>query len=329
MTTSPVLFVIFNRPDTASCVMEAIRAAGPTRLYVAADGPRDGNGEDQRCEEARRIATEVSWQCEVKTLFRARNLGCRLGVSTAIDWFFEHEEEGIILEDDCVPSQSFFRYCGELLERFRHDERIMHISGSNFQQGRSVTPYSYYFSRYPHCAAWASWRRAWRLYDSDMSLWVNYRLSQALRSWGDGDPTFTSYWTEIFDQIARNEPDSWAYRWTFTCWAHHGLTCLPVRNLVTNIGFGPDATHTKNANGSGARLPREELEFPLRHPSLVVRNVEADSFTQTHHFGAQINSSPRRNSVIVTARKLVEGVPLAAMLLAKAKRWRKGIADAH
>ena len=146
----PVLFLIFNRPETTSVVMEAIRAARPPRLYVAADGPREDYGEEERCQEARQIATKVDWLCEVKTLFRDRNLGCRLGVSTAIDWFFEHEGEGIILEDDCVPSQSFFRYCAELLERYRHDERIMCISGNNFQQGTQLEPHSYYFSRYNH-----------------------------------------------------------------------------------------------------------------------------------------------------------------------------------
>jgi hypothetical protein len=321
--TPAILLLIFNRPDTTALVFEAIRQARPARLYVAADGPREALGEEQRCEHARRIATDVDWPCEVKSLFRDRNLGCRVGVSTAIDWFFEYEEEGIILEDDCVPSQSFFRYCAELLDRYRHDERIMCISGDNFQLGRSVTPYSYYFSRYNHCWGWASWRRAWRLYDLSVSSWADYRQLRALDSWGDGDPTFKSYWTEIFDRCARGEIDTWDYQWTFACWAQHGLTCLPVRNLVTNIGFGhAEATHTTVVSGSGGFVPGEELEFPLRHPSLVARHVEADHFAHIHHSGVKPNVGSRTNLAMAAARELVKRVPFAAPLLAQARKWR-------
>ena len=149
---APALFLVFNRPDTTARVFEALRAARPARLYVAADGPRPNReGEAARCDDVRRIATQVDWPCKVTTLFRDRNLGCRIGVSTAIDWFFEHEEEGIVLEDDCLPSTSFFPYCAELLARYRHDERVMCVSGDNFQLGREVTQYSYYFSRNIHC----------------------------------------------------------------------------------------------------------------------------------------------------------------------------------
>ena len=308
----------------ASLVMEAIRRARPPRLYVAADGPRELSGEKERCDQARRIANAVDWPCEVQTLFRVRNLGCRIAVSSALDWFFEQEEEGIILEDDCVPSRSFFPYCDRLLERFRYDERVMCISGNNFQQGRSVTRYSYYFSRYPHCWGWASWRRAWRLYDSSMNLWVHYRQSRALDLLSDGDPTFAGYWTEIFDRVERGEIDTWDYQWMFSCWAQDGLTCLPVRNLVTNVGLGhPDATHTKNANGSGSNPPQEELEFPLLHPPLITRDVEADRFTHVHHFGVQPNLGPGKNSVIAAARKFVKRLPFAAILLAQSRQWRR------
>jgi hypothetical protein len=330
VTVAPVLFVIFNRPDTTARVMEEIRKARASRLYVAADGPREAHGEEQLCEEARRIATEADWECEVRTFFQSRNLGCRLGPSTAIDWFFDHEEEGIILEDDCVPDQSFFYYCTELLDRYRHDERIMCISGNNFQRGREVTPYSYYFSRYFHTWGWASWRRAWRLYDSDMSSWSDLKQLGALDSWGDGDPTFTSYWTEIFDRCARREIDTWDYQWMFTCWAQHGLTCLPVKNLVENVGFGPNATHTRSVNGPGSNLPSEELEFPLRHPLLIARNVEADRFTHISVFDVKPESGSRRNSVVAAARELVEKVPFARMTLAQLSQWWTAKAtDAH
>jgi hypothetical protein len=305
--TPPLLFLIFNRPQMTEQVMTAIRGAQPERLYVAADGPRADSGEEALCEQARRIATNVDWPCEVKTLFRDRNLGCRLGVSMAIEWFFEQEEEGIILEDDCIPSQSFFRYCGELLDRYRHDERIMCISGANFQQGRYVSPFSYYFSRYNHCWGWATWRRAWRLHDVDMQQWDHYRRSGSLESWSDGDKTFTTYWTNIFDSVARGEIDTWDYQWAFTCWAQHGLTCLPDRNLVTNIGFGAGATHTADAKAAGSNLARREMEFPLRHPPLVMRNVEADHFSHVYHFGVRSSGS------------LLRIYPVAT--LARARQW--------
>jgi hypothetical protein len=320
MTSSAVLFLIFNRPDTTALAMEAIRHARPPRLYIAADGPRERPGEREQCDEARRTATAVDWPCEVNTFFREGNLGCRIAVSTAIDWFFEREEEGLILEDDCVPSQSFFPYCDALLQRYRYDERIMCLSGNNFQRGRNVTPYSYYFSRYTHIWGWASWRRAWRLYDSSMSSWADYRQLGALDSLSDGDPTFTSYWTKIFDLCARGEIDTWDYQWTLSCWGQQGLTCLPAKNLVTNVGFGPNATHTMSAKNPSACLPREDLEFPLRHPSLVVRHVDADRFTHINHFGVNANSGFRRILTVDTVRKLVKRVPVAAMLLAHARR---------
>jgi len=316
MITPPVLFVIFNRPDTTALVMEAIRAVRPERLYVAADGPRERNGDAARCEEARRIATEVDWPCELNTLFRNRNLGCGRAVSGALDWFFEHEEEGIILEDDCLPSHSFFRYCAELLERYRHDKRIMCISGNNFQT-KNVTPYSYYFSRYSHCWGWATWRRAWALYDFDIARRIDFRQLGHLEAWSDGDPSFGRYWVDISEQMVRGEIDTWDYQWLFSCWTQHGLTCLPVRNLVTNIGVGPDATHTTDVNGRAACLPLKELDFPLGHPPLVVRHVEADRFTHLHHFGVRQNYDCRKSATFATIRQLIKRVPLAAILLAK------------
>ena len=154
---TPVLFLVFNRPDTTAQVFEAIRQAKPPRLYVASDGAReDKEGELEKVKQVREIVSQVDWNCEVKTLFRDKNLGCKIAVSSAIDWFFEQEEMGIILEDDCLPHPTFFRFCQELLERYRDDERIGMISGNNFQFGRKCTDYSYYFSMYSHIWGWAS-----------------------------------------------------------------------------------------------------------------------------------------------------------------------------
>ena len=168
-----VLLVIFNRPETTQVVFEAIRKAKPPRLYVAADGPRTEVPSDaKKCKEAREIINQVDWDCEVKTLFREKGLGCGLGPSSAFTWFFEHEEDGIILEDDCLPSQSFFWFCEELLERYRHDNRVMHIGGNNFLNGwQKDRDYSYYFSNSGHIWGWATWRRAWKLFDFNISLY--------------------------------------------------------------------------------------------------------------------------------------------------------------
>ena len=169
MNISPILFLIFNRPETTKKVFSAIKEVQPPRLYIAADGPRSEQPDEaDHCELARTIATKVDWDCEVKTLFRDQNLGIRIAVSQAIDWFFEQEPEGIILEDDCLPDQSFFWFCKELLEKYRNDTRIMHIGGTNFQFGKNRTNYSYYFSRYAHIWGWASWRRAWEYYDEKL-----------------------------------------------------------------------------------------------------------------------------------------------------------------
>lgn len=274
-----VLFMVFNRPDTTKQVFEAIRQAKPPRLYVTADGPRaDMPGEVEKMEQVRRIATQVDWDCEVKTLFRDKNLGCRVAVSSAIDWFFENEEEGIILEDDCLPGQSFFWFCEELLERYRGDMRIMAVSGDNFQKGSARNEFSYYFSRYLHIWGWASWRRAWLYYEKDMQSWPYIRdhgyLQDILL-----DKATVKYWGKIFETAYRNKIDSWAYRWTFSCWIQSGLTVLPNVNLVSNIGFGEDGTHTKKATSKIAMIPALEITFPLKHPPTMIRDDVADRRT--------------------------------------------------
>jgi Domain of unknown function (DUF4214) len=286
MKASPILLVIFNRPDLTASVMETIRCAAPPRLYVAADGPRGVLGEIDRCQQARQIATSVDWHCEVHTLFRDGNLGLRLAVSSALDWFFTREEAGIILEDDCVPHQSFFPYCNELLDYYWHDTRVMAISGDNFQMGESSDSYSYYFSRYFHCWGWATWRRAWALYDRDMGLWPKFRDAGMLRSWCDNEPQFEAVFTSIFDSAATGGLDStWAFRYLFTCWAQNGLTCIPRVNLVTNFGFRSDGTHAIDPSNPLAGLTAREIEFPLHHPPIVCRAVEADRAVQRTCFG--------------------------------------------
>ena len=278
--------MVFNRPDVTAKCFEAIRAARPARLYVAADGARaDRQGEAERCEQVRTIATSVDWPCEVKTLFRSENLGCRRAVSGAIDWFFESEPEGIVLEDDCLASADWFRFAEEMLERYRDDERIMCVSASHFHGAAHAPECSYFFSRHNHCWGWASWRRAWALYDSDMAAWPSLRARNWLLGIGYGNRAFASYWLDIFDRVHAGTINSWAYRWTFSCWSQSGLTVLPGRNLVSNIGFDDNATHTTAGNPLEGATPLESLAFPLNHPSRVTPDLAADLWTDRNIFG--------------------------------------------
>ncbi|MBF9059792.1 hypothetical protein HKCCSP123_11425 [Rhodobacterales bacterium HKCCSP123] len=265
-SSAPVLFLIFSRPDTTARVFEAIRKARPARLYVAADGPRAGRPKEaERCEEARRVVSQVDWPCEVKTLFRERNLGCRRAVSGAISWFFEHEQEGIILEDDCLPDPSFFTFCTALLERYRDNPRVMCITGNNFQADMQAWPFSYYYSIFNHCWGWASWRRAWDLYDSELK---NFDLDRSLRELDQLSRVqgFGAHWKQILDRVKNGKIDSWAYIWTWSCFREGGLTCTPRTNLVSNIGFGPEATHTVGEGSPLANLPVAPLPSPFTSP---------------------------------------------------------------
>ncbi|WP_407897006.1 glycosyltransferase family 2 protein [Ferrigenium sp. UT5] len=292
ITEVPVLLLIFNRPDTVGKVIDALREIKPRHLYVAADGARATRPEERtKTEAARKMATAIDWPCEVSTLFREENLGCYRAVSGAIDWFFENVEEGIILEDDCVPDPSYFRFANELLERYRDDERVMTIGASHFHGAAHQPPYSYFFSRNSHCWGWASWRRAWKLYDREMSFWPELRETDWLLGVGNGSRAFQRYWTEIFDRVHAGKIDSWAYRWTFSCWAQNGLSILPSKNLVRNIGFEHDATHTA---GSGhLELALEQMVFPLVHPPCMVRDVEADAWSDRYLFSIDQRRSIR------------------------------------
>jgi tetratricopeptide (TPR) repeat protein len=275
---TPICLIIFKRPDTTEKVFEAIRQAKPPKLLVIADGPRTNRpGEAEKCAAARAIINRVDWDCEVLTNYSDTNLGCRHRVSSGLDWVFDLVEEAIILEDDCLPHPTFFQFCEELLERYRHDEQVMVIAGNNFQFGRNRTEYSYYFSRYSHCWGWATWRRAWQHYDNEMKLWPQARYGNLLAEILQNSQA-ASYWSINFQGVYEGF-NSWAYPWKFACWIHNGLTILPNINLVSNIGFDQEATHTTVIN-TFANMPTEAISFPLQHPPVVIRNTQADDFTE-------------------------------------------------
>jgi|LakMenEpi03Aug12_release.lakeMendotaPanAssembly.Ray.scaffolds.fasta_scaffold148280_3 hypothetical protein len=285
--TTPVALLIFNRPDTTARVFEAIRQAKPPKLLVVADGPRPDRADDiEKCKAARAVIEGVDWDCEVLTNYSDINLGCKNRVSSGLNWVFDTVEEAIILEDDCVSAPTFFRFCEELLEYYRHDQRIAVISGNNFQFGKKRTDYSYYFSRYNHCWGWATWRRAWQYYDGEMKHWPQVRDGDWLTAILE-ETQAVKYWTKIFQATYDNKNDSWAYRWTFSCWIQNGLTILPNQNLVSNIGFGEGATHTATKNSRLANISRQEMIFPLKHPPFILRDVSLDKFTHNSVFKAK------------------------------------------
>jgi len=276
--TTPVAFIIFNRPDTTAQVFAEIAKAKPPQLLVIADGPRsDRSGEAALCAAARSIIERVDWDCEVKTNFAARNMGCKLRVSSGLDWVFDNVEAAIILEDDCLPDPSFFRFCQEILEKFRDDNRISAISGNNFQFGNQRTNHSYYFSRFNHIWGWATWRRAWNNYDVSLAAWPQARDGGWLQDIL-GDSRHASYWGRLFQRVADGEIDTWDYQWVFASWISNALSILPNVNLVSNIGFGPAATHTTRGSPF-ANMETETMQFPLCHPDFVIRDAQADQTT--------------------------------------------------
>ncbi len=279
----PVAFIIFNRPETTARVFAEIARARPAKLIVIADGPRAGvPGEAELCARTREVVKTVDWECEVVTDFSDRNLGCRTRVSSGLDFVFANVEEAIILEDDCLPHHSFFPYCESLLERYRDNEEVMAISGDNFHAGRRYTPYSYFFSRFVHIWGWATWRRAWKHYDVQMSQWQTLRNTNWLRELFERDQD-VAYWREVFDKVADHQINTWDYQWLFSVWSQRGLSITPEVNLVSNIGFGGSATHTSDMNHDMADLAVSDIGA-LNHPLSVERNREADDFEMRHLF---------------------------------------------
>jgi len=243
-SNTAVLFLIFNRMDTTKRVFEAIRQAKPPRLYVACDGARKHNVNEANEVEAIRqyVLNHIDWNCEVKTLFRDENLGCKVAVNSAIDWFFEHEEQGIILEDDCLPSQSFFWFCEKLLNFYKNDLRVFLISGFNKQNTWNKYEASYFFSNLGGIWGWASWRDRWKYQDLKMPDLENFIKGR----------NFEKILGKKAGKKRRNEvllaksfnSQAWDYQWAYARIKNNGLACVPCSSLIKNIGFGPNATHT-------------------------------------------------------------------------------------
>jgi len=283
MINCPVLFLIFNRPETTRKVFNAIREAKPKQLYIAADGPRpEKPGEKETIEEVREIALAVDWDCEVQTLFRKENLGCGIGPAQAISWFFEHVEQGIILEDDCVPNQSFFYYCELLLQQYKNDPSVMHISGNNFSFQKNNSNQTYFFNYYFTAWGWATWRRAWVKYNFYVpELDEFYRLKKLENI--SLNKNHYKFWVETFEFVRDGKrKDVWDFQWILACWMNNAYAITPSVNLVTNIGFDQNATHTIG-DSRVSYVPTAEIGA-LIHPVKKVRNKKLDSLIFKNYF---------------------------------------------
>jgi hypothetical protein len=275
--STPILIIFWRRPEAISKVIASLRKIKPTQLFLACDGPRDGN-EEEMCKvlEARKQAESgIDWPCTVQTRYSAVNQGLKYGEFNAMDWFFSHVEEGIILEDDTLPDSSFFYFCREMLERYRHDTRVWQVTGNNFIEEASPEGVSYLFCSCPTTWGWASWRRCWRLYDIDMKSWPEIRSRGSMANAFDSKVQL-DYWSKIWNSVTEYDyPSTWDYQWIYACFSNSGLSIVPTVNLVTNIGFGPDGVNCLDENHQNANLPARSLDT-LVHPRLVLRDRSYD-----------------------------------------------------
>lgn len=273
----PILIIAFKRARTLEKVINSLRNIEPKIVFVACDGPSKNNPiELEKVKETRKlIKKSFQWECDVKFRFSDVNQGCKLGATNAVSWFFENVDEGIILEDDTVPHKDFFYFCEKLLEKYRYDERIWSITGTSFIKNISQSEYGYFFSRYPALWGWASWKRSWDKYDVNISFWPEIYRNKITKNLFDDDLE-KEYWESIWNDLYyKNKPDTWCYQWTLCSLINNGLNIYPEVNLIENIGFGEDATHTL--------LEKEPIPFgkglkKIKHPEFIVLNKIADDF---------------------------------------------------
>jgi hypothetical protein len=301
---TPVALIIFNRPTQTAQVLEAISKARPKVLLVIGDGPRQQiAGEADKVSGCRALLERIDWPCQVLTNFSDNNLGCRDRVSSGLNWVFSIVKEAIILEDDCVPSEDFFRFTSELLERYRADERVGSISGSSPNAISMSSSESYFYSNFPAIWGWATWARVWNKYDASIPNWPNMErlgiLTKVLST-----KRAIDFWKSALDDVYSGKIDTWDYQLALLHWTEGYFSIVPSKNLVSNIGFGPDATHTLDRTSVHANVKTEELGFPLKHPAAVTRNAVRDQEIELSKF-AQSGS-------LVLVTKLFNALPAAA-----------------
>ena len=304
----PILLVTWRRSDTTTKLIDRLRKLRPSRLFIASDGARSDREQEQIDVATTRqvIETIIDWPCTIQKRFSPINQGCKAGVSNAISWFFENVDEGIILEDDILPDESFFPYCEEMLQKYRHDQRIGSITACNFQPENSSGMESYYFSRYVHVWGWATWKRAWSHYDGTMQHWPELRDSGWLKQLKSSQ-RFSKFWGRKFNAVYSGQKDTWDYAWVYSSWKQGFLSCTPKSVLASNIGFGNYATHTMNQISPLGEI--KSITFPLIHPESVEIDSIADWWTQNIHYAKP--KSETRQSIY--------------LFIYKAMRWLKAI----
>jgi len=284
---TPILFIIFNRPDLTQKVFDEIKKVQPKQLFVASDGPR--NETDRlKVEKTREIIKQVDWDCQVKTNFSEKNLGCKLGVSSGINWFFKNVKQGIILEDDCLPSQSFFWFCEELLEKYKEDLRIGSISGSNPYDKKTISEKDYFFSKYNRIWGWATWKNRWEYNDVNINFWPKIKSKSLHYSFLNKDEIIL--WEKNWDKAYNKSINTWDYQWFLCRSLHFPYTIISTKNQISNIGFGATATHTKKIDSNRADIARHEISFPLAHPDIVCSDYKNDLEAMVSvNYGNKIN----------------------------------------
>ena len=302
---APVAVFIFNRPDNVSEVMKQVRLYKPETLLIVADGPRNGRPHERNlCDQSKQVALEVDWDCKILTNFSQTNLGCKKRLVSGIDWVFENVESAIILEDDCVPDPSFFLFAQEMLTKYSQEERVGMVSGNNYLFNKVQLSNSYYFSRYTHIWGWATWRRAWKLYDSEMTYWneMNYSSQSSWLSNQFSSKGERNHWRKAFRRVAKEGLDTWDYQWAFTMFNNHLLSVVPKHNLIRNTGISAEATHTTKVNlESTAEV--SSLNFPLVNVEGDLQPFEpADDFESSLLFRRTLIGRLRRNRF--TSRRL-------------------------
>jgi len=283
MIKTPIAYIVFNRPSLTEKSFQVIREQKPSKLYIIADGPRqDHKNDNELCLKVRAITEKIDWNCEVHRSYSNKNLGLKNRVSSGLDWVFDQVEKAIILEDDCVAHPDFFKFCDLLLDYYSKNNSISVITGNNFQNGKWRGDASYYFSKYCHCWGWATWRRAWKNYQGSIPFWMDWKKN---KYWVNqfNNKKEKKYWENIFDRVYYDQIDSWAYPWTASVWFSGGLTVTPNVNLVSNIGFGEDSTHTKNKKSKFSNMAVNNLHN-IKHPNIIKINVEADNLTFDNHY---------------------------------------------
>jgi len=283
MLETPVAFFIFNRPRHTSISFSEIKKQQPKKLFIVADGPRGSHpGDAEKVEETRRIIEEVNWPCELEFNFSSVNLGCRKRVITGLDWLFSKVDRAIIIEDDIVPNPDFFEYCSLLLEKYKDRDEIMAITGDNFQDGMVRGEASYYFSKYAHIWGWATWARAWKHNDPDITFWPTFKKSKMWKALAlSGNEK--QYWEDVLDKMHAHQIDTWDYSWMASIWYQGGLTITPNVNLVSNIGIGPEGTHLISPVEQEG-LPSRPLKISA-HPKIIQQDIKADMYAFKNHFG--------------------------------------------